>query len=87
VPSPEAPSTDSEDALRGSATILLVDDESALVHAIGEFLRESGYIGLDAFSSQDALDLAKEYASALFLPKPCRFSSLLTSLRQLQSRI
>jgi hypothetical protein len=32
----------SEDSLRDSATILLVDDESALVHAIGEFLRESG---------------------------------------------
>jgi FixJ family two-component response regulator len=44
-----------------SATILLVDDETALVHAIGEFLRESGFIVLDAFSSQDALDLAKEY--------------------------
>ena len=44
-----------------SATVLLVDDETALVHAIGEFLRECGYIVLDAFSSQDALDLAKEY--------------------------
>lgn len=65
VKAPETPSADSEDA-RESATILLVDDESALVHAIGEFLRESGYIVLDAFSSQD---------------------SLLTSLRQLQSRL
>jgi two-component system cell cycle sensor histidine kinase/response regulator CckA len=44
-----------------SATALLVDDEIALVHAIGEFLRECGYIVLDAFSSQDALELAKEY--------------------------
>jgi PAS domain S-box-containing protein len=43
------------------ATILLVDDETALVHAIGEFLRDSGYIVLDAFSSQDALDLAREH--------------------------
>jgi DNA-binding NtrC family response regulator len=40
---------------------LLVDDETVLVHAFGEFLRESGFIVLDAFSSQDALDLAKEY--------------------------
>jgi DNA-binding response OmpR family regulator len=40
---------------------LLVDDETVLVHAIGEFLRESGFIVLDAFSSQDALDLAKQY--------------------------
>ena len=44
-----------------SSTILLVDDEAALVHAIGEFLRESGFMVLDAFSPQDALDLAKEY--------------------------
>jgi CheY-like chemotaxis protein len=43
-----------------SATISLVDDETALVHAIGEFLRESGF-PVDAFSSQDAIDLAKEY--------------------------
>jgi two-component system cell cycle sensor histidine kinase/response regulator CckA len=44
-----------------SATILLVDDETALVQAIGEFLRESGFLVLDVFSSQEALDLAKEY--------------------------
>jgi DNA-binding response OmpR family regulator len=44
-----------------SDTILLVYDETALVHAIGEFLRASGYLVLDAFSSNDALDLAKEY--------------------------
>ena len=48
-------------ALPESATILLVDDETVLVHAIGEFLRESGFIVLDAFSSQHSLDLAKEY--------------------------
>jgi two-component system cell cycle sensor histidine kinase/response regulator CckA len=47
--------------LPDSATVLLVDDESALVHAIGEFLRECGYIVLDAFSVQDAVDLAKEH--------------------------
>jgi len=35
------------------------------VHAIGEFLRECGYIVLDAFSSQDALELAKEYPDIL----------------------
>jgi CheY-like chemotaxis protein len=44
-----------------NCTILLVDDKTALVRAIGEFLRESGFIALDAFSSQDALDPAKEY--------------------------
>jgi hypothetical protein len=35
--------------------VLLADGESVLVHAIGKFLRESGYIVLDAFSFQDAL--------------------------------
>ena len=116
-----------------STTVLLVDDETALVHAIGEFLRESGYLVLDAFSSRDALELAKEYPGridilvtdivmpdlrgselyqeifelqpeiqvlgyaeglpemklppgALFLQKPFRFSALLESLRQLQTR-
>jgi FixJ family two-component response regulator len=51
----------SRSPLPENATILLVDDETALVHAIGEYLRESGFLVLDAFSSQDALDLAKEY--------------------------
>jgi hypothetical protein len=48
-------------SMSASATVLLVDDEIALVHAIGEFLRECGYIVLHAFSSQDALELAREY--------------------------
>lgn len=43
------------------ATVLLVDDESALVHAIGEFLRNSGYVVLDALSPQEALQIAKEH--------------------------
>jgi len=48
-------------------TVLLVDDESVLVHAIGEFLRDSGHIVLDAFSSQDALALAKEHPGRIDL--------------------
>ena len=47
--------------------MLLVDDESVLVHAIGEFLRDSGHIVLDAFSSQDALALAKEHPGRIDL--------------------
>ena len=47
------------------ATVLLVDDETALVHSIGEFLRESGYIVLDAFSPQAALELAREHPAAI----------------------
>jgi CheY-like chemotaxis protein len=42
-----------------------VDDEAALVHAIGEFLRESGFIVLDAFSSQDAPEIAKDHPGAI----------------------
>jgi CheY-like chemotaxis protein len=53
--------TDAAVPLSEHATILLVDDEAALVHAIGEFLRDSGYIVLDAFSPQDAIDLAREH--------------------------
>jgi hypothetical protein len=36
--------TPAADSLPEGATVLLMDDESALVHAIGEFLRDSGYI-------------------------------------------
>lgn len=50
-----------------TATVLLVDDEPALVHAIGEFLRDCGYIVLDAFSAQDALDLAREHPAKIDL--------------------
>jgi hypothetical protein len=50
------------------AVTLLVDDEAALVHAIGEFLSECGFIVLDAFSSQDALALAPEYPTGIDVP-------------------
>src|SRR5205814_6039540 len=43
------------------ATVLLVDDEAALVHSIGEFLRESGFIVLDSSSPENALQIAKEH--------------------------
>jgi two-component system, cell cycle sensor histidine kinase and response regulator CckA len=52
-------------AQAATVTVLLVDDEAALVHAIGEFLRESGFIVLDAFSSQDALEIAKDHPGAI----------------------
>jgi two-component system cell cycle sensor histidine kinase/response regulator CckA len=63
TPQPVTPAFEasSADALPESATVLLVDDEPALVHAIGEFLRDCGYSVLDAFSAQDALDLAKQH--------------------------
>lgn len=67
APQPTAPSPPSPPSLPASnqATLLLVDDESALRHAIGEILRESGYIVLDAPSSQAALDIAREHAGAI----------------------
>ena len=49
------------------ATLLLVDDEPALRHAVGEILRESGYTVLDAPSSHAALDLAREHPGAIDL--------------------
>jgi PAS domain S-box-containing protein len=48
-------------------TLLLVDDEAALVQAIGEFLRESGFVVLDSFSPHDALALAAEYPGRIDL--------------------
>jgi two-component system cell cycle sensor histidine kinase/response regulator CckA len=78
-----------------SAVILLVDDEAALVHAIGEFLRECGFMVLDAFSSQDALALAQEYPGGIDvlvtdvvmpgIPGPDLHRQLLESLRQLHA--
>jgi len=66
-PQPSAPSPPRPPSLPASdkATLLLVDDESALRHAIGEILRESGYTVLDAPSSQAALDIAREHAGAI----------------------
>jgi len=55
-----------------SATVLLVDDEASLVHAIGEFLRESGFIVLDSVSPEDALQIASEH--------PGRIDILLTDV-------
>ena len=43
------------------AAILLVDDEAALRHAVGEILRQTGYSVLEAASSQDALSLAQSH--------------------------
>lgn len=50
-----------------SATLLLVDDEASLRHAIGEILRDSGYTVLEAADSQSALHLAREHPGAIDL--------------------
>jgi nitrogen-specific signal transduction histidine kinase/CheY-like chemotaxis protein len=49
------------------ATLLLVDDEPALRHAIGEILRESGYVVLDAPGPHVAVEIAREHPGAIDL--------------------
>lgn len=44
-----------------AATILVADDESALRHAVVEFLRASGYTVLEADSALEALELAEKH--------------------------
>ena len=50
-----------------AATLLLVDDEAPLRHAIGEILRDSGYTVLEAADSQSALAIAREHPGAIDL--------------------
>ncbi len=47
------------------ATILIADDESALRHAIVEILRTSGYKVLEAESSTQALEIARQHRGQL----------------------
>jgi PAS domain S-box-containing protein len=47
------------------ATILIADDESALRHAIVEILRTSGYKVLEAESSTQALEMARQHGGRL----------------------
>src|ERR1700730_6081207 len=47
------------------ATILIADDESALRHAIVEILRTSGYKVLEAESSTQALEMARQHRGRL----------------------
>ena len=62
TPSPlAARTTDSEI----NATILVADDEAALRHAIAEILRSSGYKVLEAETSTEALELARQHRGQL----------------------
>ncbi len=45
----------------GKYTILLADDESAIRHAIAEYLRSGGHEVLDSHSSLEALEIARRY--------------------------
>jgi len=64
----ETPATDSAPGRQPvSATLLLVDDESSLRHAIAEILRESGYTVLEAADAASALEIAREHPGAIDL--------------------
>jgi PAS domain S-box-containing protein len=52
---------------RGSETILLVEDEAAVRHATGEFLRLQGYTVLEAKDGLDALATATTYENDIHL--------------------
>jgi two-component system cell cycle sensor histidine kinase/response regulator CckA len=59
-----APETDAIDS-EGDATILVADDEPALRLAIVEILRGSGYKVLEADSSMQALEIARQHQAHL----------------------
>jgi two-component system, cell cycle sensor histidine kinase and response regulator CckA len=56
-----------EGAVRGTETLLLVEDEEALRRAEAEFLRLRGYSVLEASNGEDALLLSKNHTSSIHL--------------------
>jgi len=56
-----------ETLARGSETILLVEDETAVRRATAEFLNLRGYTVLEARDGLEALAIAKDYASTIHL--------------------
>ena len=63
----EAPDAGSEAVLRGTETLLLVEDEDALRRAAAEFLSLRGYSVLEAKDGLDAMSVAKNHASTIHL--------------------
>jgi CheY-like chemotaxis protein len=63
-PNPSLPAADDTDS-GVSATILIADDEAALRQAIAEILRSSGYKVLEAESSTEALEMARQHRGPL----------------------
>jgi two-component system, cell cycle sensor histidine kinase and response regulator CckA len=59
--------TSGEGVLRGTETVLLVEDEEALRRATAEFLSLRGYTVLEARDGLDALSVAKNHALAIQL--------------------
>jgi len=52
---------------RGSETILLVEDEPAVLHATAEFLKIQGYTVLEAKDGRDALSVAHDFDAPIHL--------------------
>jgi DNA-binding NtrC family response regulator len=63
----EPPSQSPEPAIRGTETVLLVEDEDSVRRATAEFLSLSGYTVLEAKDGLDALAVAKSYGSTIHL--------------------
>jgi PAS domain S-box-containing protein len=66
-PTIEASEPARDEAIRGSETVLIVEDEEALRRATVEFLILSGYKVLEARNGLDALSVVKGHSSALHL--------------------
>jgi two-component system cell cycle sensor histidine kinase/response regulator CckA len=63
----ETPERDADTALRGTETILLVEDEEPLRRAAAEFLRLRGYTVLEASNGLDALSVTKNHELTIHL--------------------
>jgi two-component system, cell cycle sensor histidine kinase and response regulator CckA len=63
----EIPDQGAESVLRGTETVLLVEDEEALRRAAAEFLSLRGYDVLQAKDGLDALSVAKVHGSTIHL--------------------
>ena len=64
---PEISDQVSADALRGSETVLLVEDEEPLRKAAGEYLSLRGYTVLEAKDGLDALSVSNNHGSTIHL--------------------
>ncbi len=67
-PLPETiPAAGTEVVVRGTETVLLVEDEDALRRAVAEFLRLRGYTVLEARNGVDALSVSRNHKSTIDL--------------------
>ena len=64
-PKPETSESDAE--LRGSETLLLVEDESAVRHPASEFLKKCGYTVIEARDGLQAIEAAGKYSGKIDL--------------------